>query len=87
MKENTLAGLNDKLEASKAAAVAAKEEFASRYVRGRDVAVGIGLNRARDDWAVKVFVQSASDGAGLPDHFREFEVDVQVGGRASAYSA
>jgi hypothetical protein len=83
-----LAELREKLAASKAAAVAAKEEFASRYVRGRDnVAVGIGLNRARDAWAVKVFVQSPSDTAGLPDHFRDYEVDVQVAGRANAYSA
>jgi hypothetical protein len=83
-----LAEFRERLAASKAAAVAAKDEFVSRYVRGREnVSVGIGLNRARDDWAMKVFVQSAADRAGLPDHFRDYEVEVQVTGRARAHSA
>ena len=81
-----MASLRDKLESSKAAAVAAKDKFTSLYVHGRlDAAVGIGLNRSRDDWAVKVFLRSPSDMASMPDHIGEFEVDVQVAGQTTAY--
>jgi len=81
-----LAELREKLVTSKAAAIAAKEAFKSLYIEGHpDLAVGLGLNRAKSDWAVKVFAQSPSAGAGLPDHFDDFEVDIEVTGTAAAF--
>lgn len=75
----------EKLLASKPAAMAAKDAFASQYVAGRgDRAVGLGLNRNGDDWTVKVFAQSALAARELPDHFRDFDVEVQITGQATA---
>lgn len=75
----------EKLVASKPAALAAKDAFTSRYVAGHpDRSVGLGLNRTGDDWAMKVFAQSPSAARELPDHFREFAVEVQITGPVTA---
>lgn len=76
----------EKLLASRPAAMAAKEAFTSRYAAGRpDRAVGIGVNQNGDDWAVKVFAQTPSAARELPDHFGDFDVEVQITGPASAF--
>ncbi|KAB1072820.1 hypothetical protein [Methylobacterium planeticum] len=76
----------DKLRASRPAAMEAKDAFTSLYASGRaDRAVGLGLNQSGDGWAVKVFVPSPSAARELPDHFRDFDVEVQVTGHAKAY--
>lgn len=74
----------ERLLASEPAAQAAKDAFASIYVSGRDDrAVGLGLNGNGNDWAVKVFVHSAAAAREIPDHFGNFEVDVEVTGPAT----
>ena len=76
----------EKLRASPPAAMAAKDAFASRYAAGRgDRAVGLGLNRRGDDWTVKVFAESALAARELPDHFGEFDVEVQITGPAATF--
>jgi hypothetical protein len=81
-----MSALNDKLRASKAQAVAAKEAFQAKYAADReDRAVGIGLNRSRSNWAVKVYAKSETASSGLPDQFRGYEVDVELTGRAVAH--
>ncbi|HEV7439990.1 MAG TPA: hypothetical protein VGN94_10265 [Methylobacterium sp.] len=76
----------DRLLASRPAAMEAKDAFTSLYASGReDRSVGLGLNQSGDDWAVKVFVQSPSAARELPEHFRDFDVKVQVTGLAKAY--
>lgn len=76
----------ERLLASKPAALAAKDAFTSRYAAGRpDRAVGLGLNRSGEDWAVKVFVPSMSAAQNLPEHFADFDVEVQVTGPAASY--
>lgn len=76
----------EKLLASKPAAMAAKDAFASRYAAGRlDRSVGLGLNRTGDDWTVKVFAESSSAAKELPDHFGDFDVEVQITGSAVAF--
>ena len=75
-----------KLHASKPAAQAAKDAFASRYVAGRDdLSVGLGLNSSGDDWAVMVFAQTPAAARSLPDHYGDFAVEVQVTGRVQAF--
>ena len=74
------------LLAAKAAALAAKAEFESKYLRDLlDCAVGLGLNSAQDHWVMKVYAQSADVGSRLPHHFGTYEVDVEVTGAVSAY--
>lgn len=75
-----------KLQASKSAAQAAKNAFASRYVTGRDdLSVGLGLNSSGDDWAVMVFAQTPAAARSLPNHYGDFAVEVQITGRARAF--
>ncbi|KQP61674.1 hypothetical protein ASG40_04195 [Methylobacterium sp. Leaf399] len=72
----------EKLLASRSAALAAKEAFTSQYAAGRpDRAVGLGVNRSGDDWAVKVFAQTPSAAEELPDHFGAFDVEVEITGQ------
>jgi hypothetical protein len=79
-----MTGHRERLLASEPAARAAKDAFASLYVLGRDDrAVGLGLNESGDEWAVKVFVHSKAAATEIPDHFRNFEVDVEVTGPAT----
>lgn len=74
----------EKLRASKPKALAAKDAFVSQYAAGRgDRAVGLGLNRQGDDWTVKVFAQSAFAARELPDHFGDYDVEVQITGPAT----
>lgn len=76
----------DKLRASKSAAVAAKEAFTAQYIAGRsDCSVGLGVNERGDDWTMKVFAQSPAAAQALPDHFGDFDVEVQITGPAVAY--
>ncbi|MEA1834019.1 hypothetical protein U8607_18175 [Methylobacterium durans] len=73
------------LRASKSAALAAKDAFVSRYASGRDDrAVGIGLSRSGNAWAVKVMVHTQAAAQELPRRFRDFEVDVEIVGLAEA---
>lgn len=75
-----------KLQATRPAAQAAKDAFASRYIAGRDdLAVGLGLNSSGDDWAVMVFAQTPAAARSLPDHYGDFAVEVQVTGPARAF--
>jgi len=72
------------LRTSKADAMAAKEAFQREYATERhDRAIGIGLNRRRDDWAVKVYARTSKATRGLPAEFNGYEVDVQVIGNVS----
>jgi hypothetical protein len=76
----------DHLLASKQAALAAKEAFKSQYGQAlSDCAVGLGLNRDRDDWAMKVYARSAAAGSQLPHHFGPYEVDVEFTGQIAAF--
>lgn len=76
----------DRLRASKPAAQAAKDAFVSRYASGReDRAVGLGVGPNGDEWTLRVFVQSYAAAAALPDHFDQFDVEVQVTGPARAF--
>lgn len=76
----------EKLLASQPAAVAAKEAFVAEYIAGRvDCSVGLGVNQSGDDWTMKVFAPSSAAARELPDHFRNFDVEVQVTGPAGAY--
>jgi hypothetical protein len=73
------------LRTSKAEALAAKEAFQRKFAEQRDDrAVGIGLNRSRDDWAVKVYARTTKASRDLPTQFNGYEVDVQVVGNVSA---
>lgn len=75
-----------KLLASKSAAVAAKEAFTAQYIAGRvDCSVGLGVNDRGDDWTVKVFAKSPAAAQALPDHFGDFDVEVQITGPTVAY--
>lgn len=74
-----------KLLASRGSALAAKDAFVSAY--GSDLsncAVGLGVSRDGQEWALKVYVQDAGIETHLPDHFERFEVDVEVIGVVSA---
>lgn len=76
----------DRLLASRPAALAAKEAFTSQYVAGRqDRAVGLGLNQSGSDWTMKVFAQSPLAARELPDHFGDFDVEVEIAGPATAF--
>lgn len=76
----------DNLLASKDAALAAKNAFQSQYGNDlSDCAVGLGLNRSKDDWVVKVYARSPDVGTRLPHRFDRFEVDVEVTEGATAY--
>lgn len=75
----------DTLLASKAAALAAKAEFESKYLRDLpNCAVGLGLNSAQNDWVMKVYAHSADVGSRLPNHFGAYKVDVEITGAISA---
>ncbi len=81
-----MADRREKLLASKPAAQAAKEAFAAEYAAGRsDLAVGLGLNHAGDDWAVTVLAESSTAAQALPDHYGDYPVEVRVTGRARAH--
>jgi hypothetical protein len=43
------------------------------------------VNQSGDDWTMKVFAPSSAAARELPDHFRNFDVEVQVTGPAVAY--
>ena len=75
----------DALLASKQAAMAAKEAFTSPYLGElSQCAVGLSLNRSKDDWVVKVYAQSLEAGSKLPAHFGPYAVDIEVTGAVSA---
>ncbi|WP_407526842.1 hypothetical protein [Methylobacterium oryzisoli] len=75
-----------KLLASKPAAQAAKDAFASEYAAGRDdLSIGLGVNSKGDDWAVMVFATTPTAAQSLPDHYGDYDVEVRVTGRAKAY--
>ncbi|MGO9743718.1 MAG: hypothetical protein ACLPN5_19810 [Roseiarcus sp.] len=77
--------LNEKLNASRVSAIAAKEAFQRKYASDRaDRAIGIGLNSMRNNWAVKVYAETRSASNGLPTEFNGYEVDVVVTGKAKA---
>ena len=80
-----MASNHDKLLASRDAALAAKVAFESTYERDlSNCAVGLGLSRDGQDWALKVYVQAADPDAQLPPRFDRFEVDVEFAGQAAA---
>lgn len=73
----------EKLLASKAAAQAAKDAFVAEYAANRrDLAVGLGLNPAGDDWAVTVLAETSTAAQSLPDHYGRYPVEVRITGSA-----
>ncbi|KQP29437.1 hypothetical protein ASG60_11075 [Methylobacterium sp. Leaf469] len=86
MQERDMVDQRDKLRASRSAAVAAKDAFAAQYISGRvDCSVGLGVNERGDDWTMRVFAHSPAAAQALPDHFGEFDVEVEITGPAVAF--
>lgn len=64
----------------------AQKAFEQKYAKNDGVlGIGVGLNAARNDLAINVFVSTDKDGSKLPSTFDGLDVVVDVAGEFRAF--